>query len=173
MCNLSVQNVCEMRSVESYPAPHPGSVPWVTSGRGASRDSFDFDMLWISQKPLVLRESGHIPLLVCTHSIDKHSPGGPADGVSSHLTSSCEMIRRHFRWRIYCFLRFPRWRFAFWSTSFHVRCRLLGAEDGYVDCLHSTESSLTYLPTPPPMTTDDRDPLLLTDSITSMPSTVM
>ena len=35
---------CEMRSMESYLAPHPGRVPWVACGRGASRHSFDFDI---------------------------------------------------------------------------------------------------------------------------------
>ena len=38
---------------------------------------------------------------------------------------------------------------------------------GYMDCLRSTASSVTYLPRPLLMTTHDRDPLLLTDSIST------
>ena len=42
---------CEMRSLESYPAPHPGRIPWVACGRRASCHSFDlkFNMLLFSQ----------------------------------------------------------------------------------------------------------------------------
>ena len=38
---------CEMCSLENYPVSSPGRYPWSTCGKGASRHSFDFDMLLI------------------------------------------------------------------------------------------------------------------------------
>ena len=34
---------------------------------------------------LEFRVASFLALSVCIHSIDKHSPGGPADSASSHL----------------------------------------------------------------------------------------
>ena len=42
--------------MESYLALHPGTVPWVASGRGASRHSFDLDIEHVIDIPCLGRE---------------------------------------------------------------------------------------------------------------------